>query len=55
VSLDYRILTRPVTDGRGNMREIHLTIPAGTALPQRIRAYVIADVFPLAVRELAGS
>ena len=54
VSLDYRTLTRPVTDGRGNMREIHLTIPAGTALPQQIRAYVIADVFPLAVRKLAG-
>jgi outer membrane protein assembly factor BamB len=52
VSLDYRTLTRPATDEQGNVREIHLTIPAGTELPARLRAYVIADVFPLGVREL---
>jgi outer membrane protein assembly factor BamB len=54
VSLDYRTLTTPATDGRGNLREIHLEIPAGTSLPQRVRAYVIADVFPLASREIAA-
>jgi outer membrane protein assembly factor BamB len=54
VSLDYRALTQPITGRHGNLSEIHLKIPAATPLPPRIRAYVIADVFPLAVRELAG-
>jgi len=31
---------------------VTLTIPAGTALPARVRAYVVADVFPLASRVL---
>jgi len=53
VSLDYRTLTRPTTDAKGNVSEVRLTIPAGTSLPSAIRAYVIADVFPLAVRDLA--
>jgi outer membrane protein assembly factor BamB len=52
VSLDYRALTTQVPDDRGNLREIHLTIPAGTSLPERIRTYLIADVFPLAVEEI---
>ena len=52
VSLDYRALTTPVTDDQGNLREIHLTIPAGTSLPPRLRIFVIADVFPLAIREI---
>ena len=53
LSLDYRNLMTPVTDDQGNVREVRLAIPAGTQLPARLRAYVIADVFPLAVRELA--
>jgi hypothetical protein len=52
VSLDYRSLTTPVSDASGNLREIHLKIPAGTSLPQRLRIFVIADVFPLAIREI---
>ena len=39
-------------DGRGNFRQVRLRIPAGTPLPARIRALVIADVFPLASPEL---
>ncbi len=54
VSLDYRTLTTPVTDERGNVRDVHLRIPAGTSLPARLRAYVIADVYPLAVRDVVA-
>ena len=36
--LSYRTLTRPVTDERGDMREVRVTIPAGTALPDRLHA-----------------
>ncbi len=31
---------------------MRLAIPAGTELPERVRAYVIADVFPLGSRVL---
>ena len=50
VSLDYRNLTTPVTDAKGNITEVHVRIPAGTTLPAHLEAYVIADVFPLAAR-----
>jgi hypothetical protein len=50
VSLDYRNLTTPVADAQGNITEVHVRIPAGTALPAHLEAYVIADVFPLAAR-----
>ena len=33
VSLDYRNLTTPVTDAKGNITEVHVRIPAGTTLP----------------------
>jgi outer membrane protein assembly factor BamB len=52
VPLDYRNATSPVTDARGNLRAIRLTIPAGTQLPSRVRAYAILDVFPLGSRVL---
>jgi outer membrane protein assembly factor BamB len=52
VPLDYRSQTSTNADARGNLREIRLAIPAGTPLPARIRAYVIGDVFPVAVRDL---
>jgi hypothetical protein len=54
VSLDYRALTAPVTDAKGNISEVHLRIPVGTLLPPHLRAYVIGDVYPLAVGDLAG-
>jgi hypothetical protein len=31
---------------------VHLRLPAGTALPRRVRAYVIVDAFPLGARVL---
>jgi hypothetical protein len=51
VSLDYRRQTASVRGPRGALLGAHLTIPAGTELPERVRAYVVTDVFPLAARE----
>ena len=50
VSLDYRKALSTRADRRGNLTEVRLRLPAGTALPPSVRAYVIADVFPLLVR-----
>jgi len=52
VSLDYRKGLRSGTDAGGNLSRVELRIPAGTVLPDRVKAYVIADVFPLLAREL---
>jgi hypothetical protein len=51
VALDYR---KAISLGlrRGAIREVRVRIPAGTELPARIRAFVIADVFPLVEGEL---
>jgi outer membrane protein assembly factor BamB len=51
VALDYR---KAISLGirRGAIREVRLRLPAGTVLPGRMRAFVVADVFPLAEREL---
>ena len=51
VSLDYRKALSTRADDRGNLTEVRLRLPAGAALPQHVRAYVIADVFPLLVRD----
>jgi hypothetical protein len=48
VGLNYSANLKNVADGHGNIQRAELTIPAGTALPAKIRAYVVADVFPLA-------
>jgi hypothetical protein len=50
VPLDYRNATSAVTDSRGDLRRIQLTVPAGTQLPSPLRAYAIVDVFPLGSR-----
>ena len=36
----------------GNLSEVSVRIPAGTRVPARVKAYVIADAFPLESREL---
>jgi outer membrane protein assembly factor BamB len=41
-------------DAAGDVVGMTLTIPRATVLPARLRAYVVADVFPLAVRDLTG-
>ena len=44
----------PVTFWLSAPQSDTVRIPAGTQMPARVRAYVIGDVFPLAVRELGG-
>jgi hypothetical protein len=53
LGIDY---TNQVTvhDPRGNVTEARLTVPAGTSLPRGLRAYVLADVFPLYSKRLIG-
>ena len=48
VGLDYKALTSTTTDGEGNITGIRVEIPPGTELPDQVKLYVIADVFPLA-------
>ena len=52
VTLDYLQLTEQVLDAGGQIAGARLRLPAGTALPERLRADVIVDAFPLAVRDL---
>jgi outer membrane protein assembly factor BamB len=51
LGIDYTAQTT-ATDGRGNIARVSLTIPAGTAMPSHLSAYVMADVFPLGQRRL---
>jgi hypothetical protein len=55
VGINYRAQTTTTADGHGNISQVRLTIPAGTTLPSSVRAYVVADVFPLAERVFTGS
>ena len=47
VGINYTADLKTVQDAHGNIAAAQLTIPAGTSLPARVRAYVVADVFPL--------
>jgi hypothetical protein len=53
LGIDY---TNQVTghDPRGDVTVARLTVPAGTSLPRGLRAYVLADVFPLYSKRLIG-
>lgn len=51
VALDYRALSHESVDRFGRITGVRLTLPAGTALPSRLRAYVIVDGFPLATTQ----
>jgi outer membrane protein assembly factor BamB len=46
LGLDYTA-QRTSTDAAGDIARVALTLPAGTAVPRHVRAYVIADVYPL--------
>ena len=48
VSLDYKKAMSLDVEG-GAIRAVRLALPAGAELPARMKAYVIADVFPLRV------
>jgi hypothetical protein len=47
VGLNYSANLKDIANGHGDIQRAQLTIPAGTSLPAKIRAYVVADVFPL--------
>jgi outer membrane protein assembly factor BamB len=49
VGMDYKARTSNGTAG-GNINRVRLSLSRGTTLPAQLRAYVIADVFPLAER-----
>jgi hypothetical protein len=51
VGIDYTAQST-MTDHAGNVTGVRLTIPKGTLMPAHLRAYVMADVFPLAERQL---
>jgi hypothetical protein len=51
LGIDYTAQST-ATDRGGNVKAVTLTIPAGTQMPPHLRAYVMADVFPLAARQL---
>jgi outer membrane protein assembly factor BamB len=51
LGIDYTAQSTNV-DRAGNIRSVTLTIPPGTSMGTHLRAYVIADVFPIAVRQL---
>ena len=50
VPITYRKLTTVTKDAHGSIRSVRLSIPAGTSMPASVRAYVVADVYPLLVR-----
>jgi outer membrane protein assembly factor BamB len=50
LAIDHPRATRTETDAAGNIARVRVTLPAGA--PQQLRASVMADVFPVAVRDL---
>ena len=52
VAIDYVKGTAVEADQAGNVARVRVTIPRGTELPARVRAYVVTDAFPLASRVL---
>jgi hypothetical protein len=51
LGIDYTAQTTFV-DRAGNITGVRLTIPKGTPMPNHLKAYVMADVYPLAQRGL---
>ncbi len=52
LGIDYTAQTT-TTDSRGNVAKVTLTIPAGTSMPPHLTGYVMADVLPLAKRQVS--
>jgi outer membrane protein assembly factor BamB len=48
VAFDQVKATTVSTDAHGDLRSVTVRVPPGAKLPQRVRAYVVADAFPLA-------
>ena len=51
VALDYAGDTTTSSDPHGNAQQVTLKIPAGTSMPDSVRAWVIADVYPLSSKQ----
>ena len=51
-SLDYRNLLLSEADANGNLTRVTLRLPKGASLPDKLRAYVLLDVFPAYQAEL---
>jgi hypothetical protein len=47
LTINFAQNTQVSTDASGNATGVTLTLPAGTTMPAHLRAYVVADVFPL--------
>jgi hypothetical protein len=52
VAFDQVKATSVATDARGDLRSVTVRLPSRTKLPRRVRAYVMADAFPLAALTL---
>ena len=52
VPITYRKNTTITKDAHGNIASVKLSIPSDTAMPASVRAYVIADVYPLTARDV---
>lgn len=52
LGINFGLNTKLGTDASGNVTGVTLTLPAGTALPAHLRAYVVSDVFPLLKKDL---
>jgi outer membrane protein assembly factor BamB len=50
VPIAYRKLTTVSQGKHGNIASVRLSMPAGTSMPASVRAYVVADVYPLLAR-----
>ncbi|MBI2382991.1 MAG: PQQ-binding-like beta-propeller repeat protein [Gammaproteobacteria bacterium] len=53
VAVDYQKSLAVAADAAGNVRSARLALPAGTTLPPAVKAYLIADVFPVQVKALS--
>ena len=52
VTVDYHGQTTTSVNAGGRISAVHVSLPAGTTLPHRVRCYVIVDAFPLTSRVL---
>ena len=52
VTVDYVKATSVEAGAGGDARHVRVALPRGMQLPARVRAYVVADAFPVAVRDL---
>lgn len=50
VAVDYRKASTRTRDRHGNATGVRVVLPAGTAVPARVKAWILADVFPLGTR-----